>query len=567
MSERAVVIGSGAGGSVAAMVLAEAGWDVLVLERGPSHFTDLADPAPRHSFSPDEIKGPVRRFEYPDALAEPRSYHDRDFPGPPHIGFVNALPATVGGGTVHWDAKTPRLWDLDFAKHGLLGPVAGCAISDWPFTYEQLAPYYDEVEALLGVQGDTAALPAEPTGRHAPRTTGFPMPPGPAQGSSLRVADAARGLGLRPYPMPMAANSLPYDGRPVCVDCGRCCGYGCPNLSRGSALTPLRRAVLAGAEIRPLCAAVRVLRDGSRAHGVEYLDCSGDEPSRRTVSARAVVLAGSAVETCRLALLSGLPDPAGLVGRNLMFHWYSVAYGLFLRERVRSPRGRNITHALDDFADPDFPGARRAARAAGLAYFRGGVVELGASPLGPVEEAMVYRRLLPKLTGAPFGRVFKQLVRDSPLRERLLGVQMHGEDLPQPENAVGLDPTARDWLGVPAPRISYAPHRHELAAQSFYLPRLAELLRATGADAVAAVPETRSRDFPHEPGTVPGNFHTLGGMRMGADPRTSVTDGDGRMHRMDNVFVADGSLFPTSGAHNPTLTIMATVLRNTRRVT
>ncbi|MFF9653673.1 GMC oxidoreductase [Streptomyces sp. NPDC014622] len=563
MAERAVVVGSGPGGSTAAMVLAEAGWDVTVLERGPNHFEDLSAPAPRHVFSADEIKGPVRGFEYPDPLAEPRVYHDRAFPGQPVTGFVNALPAAVGGGSVHWDAKTPRLWDLDFAKHSALGPLPGCDVVDWPFDYAEIAPYYDEAEALLGVQGDRAALPAT-TLRHAPRSRDFPMPPGPDQTSSVRVAEAARTLDLHPYPMPMAANSRPYDGRPACTDCGACCGYGCPNLSRGSALTALRRAVLAGAEVLPLATAVQVRHTGRRARAVVYADAEG---VRTQLPADRVVLAGSAVESCRLALLSELPDPSGLLGRHLMFHWYSVAYGLFLGERVRSPRGRNITHALDDFADPDCPGAREAARAAGLPYLRGGVVELGGGQSGPVQEGLLYRRLLPELTDVPYGRAFQRLMRESPLRDRLLGVQMHGEDVSQRENRVGLDPVVRDWLGLPVPCVSWAPHIHETAAQRFYLPRLAALLKAAGADAVAAVPETRSRAFPGEPGTVPGNFHTLGGLRMSHGPRTGVTDGVGRMHALDNVFVADGGLFPTSGAHNPTLTITATVLRNTRRTT
>lgn len=560
MADRAIVVGSGAGGSVAAMVLAEAGWDVTVFERGPNHFADLSVPAPASAFSADELKGPVRRFEYPDSIAEPRVYESRDGTTPEVTGFVNALPATVGGGTVHWDAKTPRFWDLDFAKRSTLGPLPGADVVDWPFSYDELAPFYDRVEALLGVQGDVAALPEWPTLRHAPRKKPLPMPFGPPQYSSVKLADAATSLGLHPFPLPAAINSVPYDGRPHCTNCGFCCEYGCSAQARGSALIPLRRAVLAGAEVRADCRVSRINLTGRAASSVTVIDADGRSGTR---AADLVVLAGSSVESCRLALLSELPDPAELIGRYLMFHWHTAAFGFFRDECPHAERGRNLTHAIDDFAHPDFPGAREHARAEGIGYFRGGVVELGASPLGPIAEGLVYRRLLPLLSPErPFGRTFAQLMRDSPLRRRLLGVQMHGEDVALHGNRVSLDSDLRDWLGIPVPRIVHAPHRHEVAAQRFYLPRLAAILREAGADHVAASPETRSADFPSTGDAVPRNFHTLGGMRMGTDPRTSVTDASGRMHQLDNVIVADGSVFPTSGGHNPTLTLMATALRN-----
>src|SRR5688572_18953114 len=114
---KAIVVGSGAGGGVAAMVLARAGWDVVVLEKGANYLGDLRSPTPATQFSNDEIKSTRRFFEEPDhELAEPRTY--RRHPGEPPlvVGSVNHLPSTVGGGTVHWDAKTPRFWDIDFKK-------------------------------------------------------------------------------------------------------------------------------------------------------------------------------------------------------------------------------------------------------------------------------------------------------------------------------------------------------------------------------------------------------------------------------------------------------------------
>jgi gluconate 2-dehydrogenase alpha chain len=137
-----------------------------------------------------------------------------------------------------------------------------------------------------------------------------------------------------------------------------------------------------------------------------------------------------------------------------------------------------------------------------------------------------------------------------------------GEDLPYATNRVDLDPTVRDWRGLPVARITYAPGRHELAAQAFYMPWVVRLLKAAGASAAIALPEDPSQRFPIGAGVTVQTAHVMGGMRMGLDPKTSVTDSTGRHHFLDNVFVADGGVFPSAGGHNPTLTIMTTALRN-----
>jgi gluconate 2-dehydrogenase alpha chain len=155
-------------------------------------------------------------------------------------------------------------------------------------------------------------------------------------------------------------------------------------------------------------------------------------------------------------------------------------------------------------------------------------------------------------------------MRDSLLRDRLAGITLVGEDLPYASNQVDLDPRIRDWRGVPVPRITYGPGRHELAAQAFYMQWIVSILKASGADVVMAIPELPSSRYPIASGSVPDTEHLMGGMRMGNDPATSATDGIGRFHQLDNVVVSDGSLFPSSGGHNPTLTIMATALRNAR---
>jgi gluconate 2-dehydrogenase alpha chain len=536
---------------------------VVVLEKGDLWFDDLSQPAPRSSFANDELKA-LRGFGLPDPVAEPRTYrwHGSDPDDEPRfVGAIQALPQTVGGGTVHWDAKTPRFWDIDFRKRSLLGPIEGADVTDWPFAYDEIAPFYDEVEELIGVAGDVSALPAAPTLRHAPRERELPMPAGPPQLASLVAADGARKLDMSPFLVPMAINSQVYDGRPACNDCGHCSHHGCPIHARVGALAPLRRAVLAGAEVRPRAWVVDIATSGRRVTGVTWVDATG---VAHREAADVVVLACLAIETVRLALLAGLPDPHRTVGTHFMQHWFTNATGIFLDRRLHGHRGRSTTHAVDDLADPDFPGARAAARAAGLPYVRGGTLELGGTQL-PLGEATTYRELLAFLRPSkPFGREFKELMRSSVLRDRMCGIQMIGEDLPYRTNAVDLDPRVRDRSGRPVARITFSPGPHELVAQAFYRPWIAEILRRAGADHVTAVADAASDATPLAASPVPTTKHVIGGMRMGSDPAASATDAVGRYHQLDNLFVADGSVFPTSGAHNPTLTIMATALRNAR---
>jgi choline dehydrogenase-like flavoprotein len=559
MTRHAVVIGSGAGGATAAWVLASAGLEVTLLEKGKNYFRGLDDPAglALPLFGGDEIR---RRRGFPgmDAFAEPRTSRSQgeadDGAARSFTGDVNMLPGTVGGGTTHWDAKVPRFFRMDFAMRSRFGPVAGADVADWPFGYDELAPWYDAVERVLGVAGDLDATP-DFVREESPRGP-YPMPPGPPMYAALTFQKAAATLGYRVHAFPEAINSVPYDGRPPCHNCGYCAGYGCPvNARGGAAVSFLRRALLAGAKLvtRAMVTKIATAENGRATH-VEYLSSSGLRPER--IEADVVILAASAVESARLALLShsaahphGLGNRSGRVGRTLCFHASTFASAV-MPGRMHPHRGRSASHVM---MEPCLPVAdSRLARWAGLPYLRGGVVEIGGSPQ-LIDEALAYDQV-PFLARSRH----KELMRGSSLRDRLIGCQMLAEDLPQLANRVDLDPVVRDVYGLPVARVTYSPHRHELLASLHWARKLRAICLATGAERALVYPAALG--WASDP-TANNTRHVSGTLRMGDDPTQSVCDGFGRMHDAGNVIVCDGSLFPTSGAMNPTLTIMAVALR------
>jgi choline dehydrogenase-like flavoprotein len=465
---------------------------------------------------------------------------------------------------VHWDAKVPRFWRHDFKGHSLYGPIPGSNVADWPLSYDELEPYYEEVEDRLGVQGDLHQMPAR-TLRQAPRRQQFKLPVGPPMYAGTLLAAGARQAGYYCYPFPQAVHSVPFGGFPACNNCGFCNGFGCPiNARGGAAVSFLHRALQLGAELRTRCMVHRVdvSSDGRRALGVSYLDVDGHE---HTVRADVVVLALSAIETARLLLLSandkhprGLGNRSGQVGRNLMFHHFTTGVGLFT-ERIHAWRGPATSFTCDDFVGPV---AGRAAKSAGLPYFKGGICEVGGGVL-LLEEAQLYTEL-----PNTYGTILKSLLRDFALRDHIAGIQMIGEDVPQLANRVDLDPHVRDFHGLPVPRITYSPHRFELAAAAYYTPKLATICTSAPGinQSVQSLVDQLSSQNSNPLSGSNSTKHIMGTARMGEDPETSVVDRFGRMHELDNVQIADGSVFTTSGGFNPTLTIMALALRAARHM-
>lgn len=541
MTVDAVVIGSGPGGSTAADVLTRAGWSVVIIEKGRNHLLNPADlTRPASDYSNDELKFVERHFLGPDPFLEPRTFRTGPEEGDhSHVGEVNSIPSSVGGGGTHADGKTPRFREVDFAMRSEFGPQPGADVADWPLTYADLEPWYGLVERAIGVAGTDGANPFA-----AWRSSPFPMPSGaPMYGATVSSAAAER-LGFHPYPAPTAANSVPYDGRPACNNCGFCAFLGCPIHAKGDPVALLTRTMATGrAELWPETFVSRIRVSGRRATGVDYIGPDGVE---RSMDARHVIVAGGAVETPRLLLLSGLGGD--LVGRYLMVHYQTIVVGIMPFD-VHAERGRAVTHVHDDAMIPDEPSVA-AARDAGLPWLRGGLVEHGGGGL-PVREAKIY----------PWGSKHASLMRESPMRRHLWAFIMQGEDLPYATNAVDLDPTVRDVRGFPSPRITYRGGRHELAASEHHGPRLEAILTEMGATWTTRTSSPGTSYHGPERTMAPESRHVMGTTRMGSDPATSVVDPYGRIHGLDNVVVADSSVFPTSSGYGPTLTLVALAAR------
>jgi choline dehydrogenase-like flavoprotein len=561
MSRDAVVIGSGAAGSVAAHELARQGWSVTVLERGRNMRPGLGEVRSGDlgtRYSGDEIKG-ARQFGFPDPLLEPyttrlRSEADQGVERSAQ-GALGQLGAAVGGTSLHYNAKTPRFWRQDFTQRSDLGPVEGAQVADWPIGYDDLAPFYDEVEHQVGVQGDIHAMP-ERTLEQAPRRSQFVMAPGPTGNAATLLAEGAARLGYQAYPYPAAVNSRAFKGRPACNSCGLCSGFGCPINARGDALVSWLNPALRTGRVEIIDRAyvhkIETSRNGRRATAVHYRDVRGRS---HRIEASTVVVAGSPINTARLLLMSrsakhphGLGNRSDQVGRNMMFHNFTQAAALYPYD-IKPLRAQSTTLELDDLVGP-FTGPE--VTALGVPYIAGGIVQLGSAI--PVVGAATM------LAGyAGYGAPHKKLMEAGLLHARTAGSQLIHQDLPQADNRVDLDPSVRDFHGNPAARITYSPHQHEKAAAIYLGARMQAIHQlAPGAVGAAIIPMPLLNDG------ITYTAHLAGTARMGTDPQTSVCAASGRMHELDNVYVADASTFPTFPGFNPTLTIMANSLRIAR---
>lgn len=533
----AVIVGAGAGGSVAAAVLAEAGLRVLVVERGSwLRYGEIGrDHLRNHRFSKyghntgPAPEGSPRTMLLADGKERITSPIDGDY-------HNNAM--TVGGGTRIYGAQAWRFHPDDFRMATRYGIPEGSSLSDWPIRYEDLEPYYERAEWEVGVSGDGAAHP-----ERGQRLRPYPMPPLPRTREAELLAGAAERLGWDAGPVPLLINSVERDGRPACGRCGQCVGFACPTDSKnGGHNTMLVRAIATG-NCDLICDTTVAYIDtegGKHATGVRLVQDFNGTVRRRDVRAGHVVVAAGAIESARLLLNSASDaEPAGIgnrhgqVGRHLQGHVYSGAYGLF-DEPVQDGLGPGVSIATFRFDHRPDSG-----------IIGGGLL---ANEFTRLPILHWYRALAPN---APrWGGAGKAAMRETYLRTS--HIQGPIQEIPNPDSRVRLSGTVRDRFGLPVAQLSGSVHPESLRASALLAEQAEKWLWAAGAHEVW-------RTAPG--GGLSAGQHQAGTLRMGVDPSTSVTDPSGRVHGYDNLWVSDGSVHVTNGGANPVLTILALAFR------
>jgi choline dehydrogenase-like flavoprotein len=437
------------------------------------------------------------------------------------LGSNNSGKA-VGGSMVHFAMVSLRFRPEWFKARSKLGYAV-----DWPLDWREMWHYYREVEQTLSISGPVNY----PWGPPRPR---YPYRAHELNAAGLVLARGCEALGLKWTPTPLATLSAPRGLAHPCVYRGFCT-IGCSTNAKQSALiTWIPRAVRAGAEIRDLAMVGRVeTNTAGLCTGLHYMR----EGQWRFQKARNVVVAGYAIETPRLLLMSsnnrfpdGLANSSGLVGRNLMVQTNQAVWGKF-DEEIRWYKGPPSLTLTEHWNYTD----------AGKDFF-GGYAYMSQGPL-PQQWAGTQMGNH-QLWGEP-------LIRDMADYNHQAGLKIVGEVLPQERNCVGLV-DENDQYGLPIARVTFSLSENDKTLVQHAIRHMTEVMRAAGGREI----------WPEDDDTA----HLNGTARMGDDPRTSVVNADCRSWDIRNLWICDGSVFPTVGGVNPSLTIQAIACRTADRI-
>ena len=543
------IVGSGAGGGMAAKVLCEAGADVVMLEAGgmwdvekDSKMSAWAYDSPRRGAAT-----PSRPFGEFDGCVGGWDLEGEPYTQAPGSTFDWFRARMLGGRTNHWGRISLRFGPDDFRRRSIDGLG-----DEWPITYDDLKPYYDKLDRLVGIFGSMENLPNEPNGVFLP-------PPKP-RCYELLIKQSCDRLGITCIPARLSILTKPLNGRAACHYCGQC-GRGCATHSNFSSPSVLLPPALATGRLRIIANAmareVTTGEDGL-ATGVSYVDTN----DRRdyAVRARIVVLAASACETARLLLNSksarfpdGLANSSGTVGRYLTDSTGLTVSGHIPKLADGVPHNEDGVGGMHlympwwlDNAKLDFP--------------RGYHVEISGGRRGAPSYGILGG--IQRFNGR--GGYGKQLKDDyRKYYGSTVSFSGRGEMLPNDQTYCEIDPFAVDTYGIPVLRFHASFTDHEYRQAKHMQETFREIIHDMGGTPLSPMP---SRDAWYGLENVGRIIHEVGTTRMGNDPKTSVVDANCQAHDVKNLFIADGGPFVSNADKNVTWTILALSMRTSEHI-
>ena len=499
------IVGSGAGGGTLAAHLAQRGVNVAIVEGGPVINT-------RTDFNTHALP-----FDFPNRHI-PTMKTGKS-------GMASERARGVGGKTMLWNAVALRFSHRDFKGYTIDGAGA-----DWPIDYPDMAPYYERIEREVGVCGNRDGLEDLPDGIY--------LDPTPLKLGDLLLQRGAKQLGIPIIQTRKATRTKASETRPACHYCGNCMAgcdvaakYNSADVHLAPAMKTGRLTVFSDSVVRE----VTVSKE-NRATGVIYHDRLTGNPGE--IQARCVAVACACIQSVGLLLMSestlypqGLANSSGQLGRNFIPHFNSGVQG-FLTEMIGRPV-INDEGYIDHAYLPSYMHAQKRdyARSFGVQIYTG------------IRRTTGWAREVPG-----FGVSYKQAVKQR--FPAYVSFQCFGEMIPNPQSLITLDKSSVDEFGLYKVKAVAVQQENERKIYAAMNQAVINILQEAGGEVLSV---SRFEE--------PTLNHQLGGCRMGSDPRTSVVDAYCRTHDVPNLYVVDGSVFPSSSEKNPTLTIMALAAR------